>query len=415
MNIRKRKGFNIEPVLARLSNTRTLNPDGSQSLVHLGALDEIESYLRTSLDTTGTSDAFMRSVVDKAMGEEQDLTEEKFLSHCNRIASIKRQNDCKPFKVVFPIWGGNGLVNGRRKWDDVSIFLKVSPNSSFARRARLDRNEQFANGESTRTVSMAKADKLPLAVCSVNAIDVHDAFEQGETAISKELGLLSLFASRGKFIITKEPDTPINTVLLAPHMTVHNPTGAISADMFWYNRWPTQLTEKQRSQADKDRINDQVERVRKRIRKLPWRESAEKALARHYTAFGQCDLESSFLDGWRLLESIGGHSREKSETLVKRAAWFFEDRETNYQIGLHLMHRRNLISHGRPMRDVTNEGLAFQMKRFFTPFLHAFLTNPFNFGEIEELWSFCDLPVERNARLKQARILKYGAKFRRER
>ena len=62
---------------------------------------------------------------------------------------------------------------------------------------------------------------LPLALCTVKGIDLHDAFEKAEDAISKELGLYSLIASRGQFIISNEPDKPINTILLAPHMTVH--------------------------------------------------------------------------------------------------------------------------------------------------------------------------------------------------
>ncbi|MEP2532163.1 hypothetical protein [Shimia sp.] len=255
---------------------------------------------------------------------------------------------------------------------------------------------------------------LPIAICSVQAIDVHDAFEQAENAISKELGLFSLISSRGKFIFSTEPDKPINTTLLAPHMTVHDLAGALSFDIYWYNRWADQSPENARSQSEITKVLKQAESVRIRLRKLPWRQIAELSLARHYAAFAQCDLEASFLDGWRLLEAIGGHSREKGEILVKRAAWFFENRDEQYQIGLHLMHRRNLISHGRPVKDNSNEGLAFQMKQFLTPFLHAFLTNPFNFKNIEEFWSFCDLPVDRQVRLRKAYLLECRTRFRRE-
>ena len=298
------------------------------------------------------------------------------------------KNNSRAFKVVFPLWGGNGLVLGRRRWNDTWIKFDINKKSSFARRAIADRAELLQSLENNISRVMKGFESLPLAVCSVQAINQLDAFEQAECAISKELGLFSLCSIRGKFILTNDPNIPINTILLAPYMTVHEISGVISPNIYWYNRWPNRMIERARPQSDIRKIQNSVKLIRERVRALPWRQEAENALARHYSAFAQCDLEASFLDGWRLLEAIGGHSREKSETLVKRAAWFFENRDEYYQIGLHLMHRRNLVSHGRPVKDDGNENLAFQMKEFITPFFRAFLTNPFRFQDLSELWSF---------------------------
>lgn len=414
MKLNKRKGFNIELMLVRMSKARTLNPDGTISMSGLGVLDEFESYFITAIEIEGKTDAFVRSIIKKAMHAEQDLTEGKFIEHCKRIARTKINDGQRKFKVLFPIWGSIEPLAGRRRWGDASITFGIQQNSRFARRAKKDRAKQLEERKNNTSTVMDDLQNLPLALCSVEAIDVHDAFEQAENAISKELGLFSLTSSRGKFIFSSEPDKPINTILLAPHMTVHDPTGAISADIYWYNRWPSSLTRKARPDAEIKTIGSRAEKIRNRLKHLPWRDKAEMALIRHYSAFAQCDLEASFLDAWRLLEAIGGHSREKSETLVKRAAWFFEHRDEQYQIGLHLMQRRNLISHGRPVKGESYEGLAFQMKQFLRPFLHAFLTNPFNFESIEELWSFCDLPVDKRVRLRKAHLLRCSSKFRQE-
>ena len=174
------------------------------------------------------------------------------------------------------------------------------------------------------------------------------------------------------------------------------------------------MTLKNRPQNEIMDIQSNAEKLRIRLRKLPWRNEAELALTRYFSTFGQFDLEASFLDGWRLLEAIGGNSREKSKKLVERAAWFFEDREKRYQIGLHLMHRRHLISHGRPIGKENNERLAYQMKKFLFPLLHAYLTNPFNLRSLDEFWGFCDLPVEKATRMRQAHILECARKFRQE-
>ena len=91
MAIRKRNGFNLQLMLTRLSKVRTLNADGSMKVSGLGVLDDCESYLRTAIIAKGKSDAFMRRVVSKAIQQEQDLTEESFVKHCNRIASKMEQ------------------------------------------------------------------------------------------------------------------------------------------------------------------------------------------------------------------------------------------------------------------------------------------------------------------------------------
>lgn len=407
MKVSKRRGFNIDSILKRISEVRTLNSDGSYSMSSFGVLDDLESYLITAIEIEGKTDAFVRRITKKAIHTEQYLTESQFINHCKRIAYENITNNQKAYKVLFPIWGGTDLPYGRRRWNDVSISFNIDKNSKFARNAIQDREIQIEESKKSNSKTVYDFQNLPLALCSVKGIDIYDAFEQAEKAISKELGLYSLISSRGQFIFTDDAEKPINNILLAPHMTVHNPNGKIASNIYWYSRWPISLRMKITS-------SEEVEKIRNRLKSLPWRGDAEMALLRHYLAFSQCDLESSFLDGWRLLEIIGGDKTEQSDTLVKRTAWFFENRDQYYQIGRHLMERRNLISHGRPVRDDNNEGLAFQMKKFITPFLHAFLTNPFNFHDIKELWSFCDLPIDKKVRERRAYILRCSSKFRQE-
>ncbi len=414
MKVRKRNGFDIDLKLHQMSKLRTVNADGSIGMKGFGVLDEFESYLRTAIEIEGKTDAFVRRVIAKAMHEEQNPTEASFIKNCRKYAFALDSTGQKKFKVLFPIFGSLNSLTGRRKWGDVTIDFSIRRDTRFAAKAIKDRTEQLEEFDNSTTKKMQGLEHLPLARCSVQAIDIHDAFEQAESAISKELGLYSLSTSRGRFIFSSEPDKPINTILLAPHMTVHSTTGALSANMYWFNSWPTSLSEKVRTRKETKTIVNRADRVRAALKNLPWKAKAEDALARHYAAYAQCDLEASFLDAWRLLEAIGGHPREKGETLVKRAAWFFEHRDEHFQTGLHLMHRRHLISHGRPVRDESNEALSFQMKKFLEPLLFSFLTNPFNFESLEEFWSFCDLPVDRRARLRQSYLLQSSVEFRRE-
>ena len=183
MAIQKKNGFNIDLMLAKLSDQRTLNADGSISLAGFGTLDKYESFLRTAVVANGKSDAFVGIVVREAMRAEQDLNEKKFIRHCNRIASIKEQTARKPYKVVFPVWGDTGLIRGQKRWNGVSIMFGASPVSVFLRRAKLERAEQLDRRKDNLPTNMSKIGNLPLAVCSVQAIDAYDAFELAESGL----------------------------------------------------------------------------------------------------------------------------------------------------------------------------------------------------------------------------------------
>jgi len=419
MVIKKRDGFDLGPILKQLTETRTVNQGGSVSYP-IGTREKFESYFITATQAEGKSAAFVGYVVKRAMSAEQVLDEKKFIGHANRIAN-RLESNRKPMKVVFPVWGSKGLMGDSRQWGGVRISFDVDIKSRFLRRAQRERLEQIERRGRGTVLQGDDFSNLPLAVCSVKAINAFDAFELAESAISTELGLYSLiFSRRRNLLLSGSSERPISTILLAPHMTVHDPTGKLFSDVFWFNPWPNGQRAVSRTQDDVKKIQESVATLRKQVRKLPWRSMAELALARHYEAFSQKDLEASFLDGWRLLEAIGGGAREKSETLVRRAAWFFEEPLEWTQYGLHLMHRRNLISHGRPVRADDNEGLAFQMKEFLTPMLLAVLTNPYGLKSIEEFWDFCDLPTDQGNRNKkrhilnrQLHLLQCAAKFRR--
>jgi hypothetical protein len=410
MTIKTRKGFNIQPVLDLLSQSGNESDDPPRGFGLLFSREK--AYLRTAIDAKDLSDFELSRVIEKALREAPKLTQESFLKHCNLSASQIDNEKHDDFKVVFPLWGAQHLISGRRKWDKVWIAFDVDKSSAFARKALADRITQLkTRGKNVPTV-IEQVEELPWAVCSIRSINMVDAFERAEYAITKELGLYSIVTSRKKEQLSSLAERPINTMLLAPHMTVHNPSGTISNNIFWYNRWDLYLNQPGRTQDEITRIRGKVDRLRRKIRRLPWRDKAEQVLIRYYNAFAHFDLEKSFLDGWKLLEFIGGDEGTKGDTLIKRAAFLTSDPTLSKEIGMHLRHRRNLISHGRSINDASNETLAFQMKSFVRPLLETFLTNPFSFQKEKDLWDFCDLPVDKTERDKQAKLLATAQKFR---
>ena len=414
MAITTRKGFNLQPVLDHLSqfgNEPGDPPRGFGLLFH-----KDRAYLRTAIDAQGLSDSVLSWVIDKALREAPKLTQKSFIEQCKLIAGHIHKEEHYDFKVVFPVWGMQHLISGRRKWDNLWITFDIDKSSAFAQKALAERTVQLKKRSHTLPTVIEDVEELPWAVCSIRSINILDAFERAENAITKELGLysivISLHAGRTVVRFPSSSERPINTVLLAPHMTVHNPSGSITSDIFWYNRWDHFMMQPARTKDQITKIRGDVDYYRRKIRKLPWRDKAEQVLIRHYNAFAHFDLEKSFLDGWKLLEFIGGDEGTKGDTLIKRAAFFYSDPTWAIEIGRHLKHRRNLISHGRSINDDSNETLAFQMKEFIAPLLKLFLTNPFNFEKEKDFWDFCDLPVDKTERDKLAKLLATAQKFR---
>ena len=75
-------------------------------------------------------------------------------------------------------------------------------------------------------------------------------------------------------------------------------------------------------------------------------------------------------------------------------------------IGKHLALRRNLITHGRPIKADDDETLAFQMLQFVRPYLTRFIVNRSSFAAPEEFWEFLDFPAPRSERSDQAKELR---------
>ncbi len=337
MTIKTRKGFNIQPVLDHLSQSGNESDDPPRGFGLLFGREK--AYLRTAIDAKGLSNSELSLVIEKALREAPKLTQESFLKHCNLSASQIDNEKHDDFKVVFPLWGAQHLISGRRKWDEVWIAFDVDKSSAFARKALADRITQLKKrGKNVPTV-IEQVEELPWAVCSIRSINVVDAFERAEYAITKELGLYSIVTSLHTERIFSSSEYPINTILFAPHMTVNNPSGSITSDIFWYNRWDRFMDPPTRTQDEITKIRGKVDRLRRKIHRLPWRDKAEQVLIRYYNAFAHFDLEKSFLDGWKLLEFIGGDEGTKGDTLIKRAAFLTSDPTLNKEIGMHLRHR----------------------------------------------------------------------------
>jgi hypothetical protein len=409
--IEKKSGFDLNLALAEVSKIREIHADGSMTTQQLGALDEWMSYFRSALFSRGKTQAFMNVVIKKALRASQKMSEEEFMREAKKTASIMDKNDRKLMRVVFPIWGGDDILSGRRKTREVWMDFTPRTDTEFYRRIQLERRDQLVRMKE-ETGEFPDVEELRLAVCSVKGINDVDSFEQAEDAISTELGLVSVLLGRGRSIIPENPKKPVANVLIAPQMTVHSRSGSFVRDMFWADEWPIGIKKAIFSPDERDYICKNLQILRNSTKNHPWRNRVEIVLAKHYLAFSRSDSKQAFLDAWRLLEYIAGPDYSKGDLYVSRAAFFFQESNIAKQIGLHLLHRRNSISHGSVVEAHDGEVLRFQIRRLLRPILMNFIRNPYKFKNVEEFWSFCDVPKDKNLVRRRMHVLKSAEKYR---
>lgn len=412
VTIKKRKGFDLEVALRAVSRDRTVHPDGSIASRSFVTVDRWESYLSSALEANGASQAFLDTVIKKSLHHKQEMTEGEFLSVCNRKATaLLKTRDT--FRVLFPVWPKKEILSGKWWIGDVMINFSPSTATSFYKKS-LSERMRVASSVPEGEKYFRLAIGCPLAVATVKAINQLDAFERAEVALSVILGMHSRYLRRGPYIIPKTSRKPVSLILIAPFMTVHQSNGKLQSEMVWYEDWREEPNEVKKDYDQLQRVISAVNLLWLAVKRSKWRERAEIALIKYYKAVSIADGEDSFLETWRLLEYIGGSDSTRYETLIRRAAFYFEEADEMYQLGQHLMFRRNAISHGKRIQSDDGEAIRFQMIEFVEPLLDSFLRNPFEFLSLEEFWSFCDQPVEKEKRERLSFVLESVRKFRRE-
>jgi len=264
--------------------------------------------------------------------------------------------------------------------------------------------------------------KICLALVQANSPE--DAYERASTALFHILGLVNLAADAGKIWRSSSRvrgKLPVSEVLIAPHVTTHFESGALTHPGFWSDNWNGGLSPKALNPDKRNVWEKRFLNLLRKTRKSYWKDDCRSATARYFKAFTNPNLEDSFLDGWRLFENISGSRYESIGNQILRASNIFESNVEYKIIGRHLALRRNLLAHGHAIRSDDYETLVFQMLQFVTPFLERYILNSYKFRSKKEFWEFLDLPAQKLEREKKHRehrrqlgLLKKAAKFRGE-
>lgn len=329
------------------------------------------------------------------------ITAKTLLTACSTLESEYLATPVKPYRLLTEISLWWTLDVPKAKIDDVSITFKPTLARAYSLRAKLARDSLMTLGHELPSNYMRVSAQL-------HARSPFEAAERGLEALDLLRASWNLALNRGKsWRYTTGRPSPVNDIRLSPLHTVHESSGVLATDTFWYDPGYRKPATPFNDKSVFPQLIDFSKYLRKRLTVSPYRDDLRTALIRYVRALDSADLTDTFLRLWGLLEYLTNSTHDPYKVAIRRAAFMFEDRERALLVLSNLTSFRNRYVHaGSDPQEV--ESLVFQLKRYIDALLLFHLGNPFGFASREDASLFMDLPPDptklkhRVRRLRQA-------------
>lgn len=330
------------------------------------------------------------------------ITAEGLLAACSKHESEYLKQPKKPFRLLTEVslWWTIDLP--RITVAGVSLTFKPKLAKEFSHRAALARESQNTLGFELPTSYMRLS-------AYVKARSPEEAAERALDAIDLVRASWNLALNRSKtwrFSGGRPP--PVNDIRLSPFHTVHDSSGDLATQTFWYDPGYSKSASLFSDKAKFVKVLAFASNLRARLRALKYRADIEGALIRYVRALDAADLNDAFLRLWSLLEYLTDSTHDPYKVATRRAAFLFSDRTRSQLILSHLTNHRNRFVHvGSEAEDI--ESLVFQLKRYVDQLLLFHLGTRFRFDSRADAARFMDLPPDqaelslRLHRLQQAK------------
>ena len=342
--------------------------------------------------------------VSREAGISRPITAESLLKQCSKLEQAYLAAPTKPFRLLTEISIWWTIDVPRATIGQTTLVFKPKSVKGFSERSRL-------YSDSRESVGFALPSHYMRLSAAVLARTPYEAAEKALNGIDLVRASWNLSLNRGKaWRSSSGRPSPINDIRLSPFHTVHDLTGALATDTYWYDPGFSKPASLYSDKPHFYKLQEFARNLRAKLALLPYRQDIESALLRYVRALDSADLNDAFLRLWSLLEYLTDSGHDPYKVATRRAAFMFQDRERAQLVLTHLTQHRNRFVHaGSDSDDI--ESLVFQLKRCVDSLLLFHLGNSVGFSTRNEAASFMDLPPGRAEIDLRIRHLRSARKF----
>lgn len=332
------------------------------------------------------------------------ISADSLLKHCSKLEQEYLALPKRPFRLLTEISIYWTIDVPRATIGQTVITFNPKTVQGYAERSRL-----FS--ESRTAVGFELPERYQRLSALVSARTAYEAAEKALNDIDLVRASWNLSLNRGKaWRHSSGRPSPINDIRLAPFHTVHEPTGALATETYWYDPGyakPAGLY------SDKSRfmgLQEFAKNLRERLVQLPYRQEIETALVKYVRALDSADLNDAFLRLWSLLEYLTDSGHDPYKVAIRRSSFMFQDRERAQLVLTHLAQHRNRFVHaGSDSNEI--ESLVFLLKRHVDSLLLFHLGNSIGFSTRADAAKFMDIPANRHDIDHRIKLLRAARKF----
>jgi hypothetical protein len=332
------------------------------------------------------------------------ITADSLLKQCAKLEREYFTLPTQQFRLLTEISIGWTIEIPRTITAQTNITFNPKTVRGFTERSRLFR-------DCDETLGFTLPNHYMRLSASVSARTPYEASEKALNGIDLVRASWNLALNRGKaWRRTSGRPSPVNDIRLSPFHTVHNSTGALATENYWYDPGFTKPASLYSDKLQFTKLQMFGRDLRTKLSQSPYRKDIELALLRYVRALDSADLNDTFLKLWGLLEYLTDSGNDPYKVASRRAAFMFKDRERAQLVLAHLTQHRNRFVHaGSDSSEI--EALVFLLKRNVDSLLLFHLGNPIGFTNRSEAALFMDLPAKKDDIDIQIKRLRSARKF----
>lgn len=388
-------GCKPQRILDAVSASRIVHPGGGFSPLD-GLSGEKWTHLVASYIVDDRHPLERLKAVSRIINTQQAWTPDTFSKAYQRAAE-EISNTRTSYICVLPLTGSRDLIELLR--GQLASHQRILAEPLTKRETRISRERERLK----RLIDFR--DMLDHALHHIQDAEIHIKVKGSSPAHAQDIAnnqameAIGLNAFASNFTIGRSYSgihQPIGELLIAPFTTIHDLSGRLAAEIFWYGAWSGPHSGGGPSKRHMESHRTRVKLYTESLSRSYWKDSCKRLLQMYYTFISEPDRNSAFLAGWNILEFLlSDIDRDSLKTaydvIIKRACCFYRDRERAEVTGLYIKNTRNKIAHGHDAPLFDSSETLYALMNFIRPVMRAFIVNHYRLRTRSEFLAFCDL------------------------